>query len=691
MINLCENKEGFLAVVGDNGMTKALMVSRKLLDDEFVLRQLNVDIVAWLNVYDLSSKGMFIDAKRFFLLLAESVGLAINQNNELSPERQLERYFQAKDKQVMVVLENSYNGYILQLLSVFEKHLRVIVIAPNVDLLAGTPSRYKHNVISLSKVPINKMENLFNNSLPLYLDRIQLTSLAMLTDGLPQLAQMIISQFLMCQTVEESNGKYKFLVDRNPDQQFVVHSPRMCPFQSILDQSQYLSDIKVDSNIIQILKLNFDRECRDVFRRYCAFLWFGIDEVVQREDLALIWGCDEDEVVPYCNQHFCDRGLIQKVKIFDGTNESSEQQMAFQMHGMLFGATAKLLQRRSKTSKLFNFIEMAKTAGKHYPGRLDGENILHLAVRLKKRSIFTAVLNFVSGDAEIMLELLEHCESTNHLTPIECLAQLEWNDDKEVFTYKNTTLGLLLLAYEKLSISKVKPSPYVESLIVRCRQLMDNILKHILKICSDKDDLLLMAARENYTEMARIFIEMGAYYNTRDKDDGNTALTLFARHGNEEMVVLLCQRGQQLQNNTWAGTAMVKAVAIGHRGIVELLLERGVSPNSVDDDGESALLKAIKTRKVDMVRLLLSYGADANINEKNIHTDRFNSNQNCSALMLAIEMNEVEMVKWLLHHNADANAKNHFGLNCLELARRVETSPLIIEMVRNAVKPKYLT
>jgi uncharacterized protein len=81
--------------------------------------------------------------------------------------------------------------------------------------------------------------------------------------------------------------------------------------------------------------------------------------------------------------------------------------------------------------------------------------------------------------------------------------------------------------------------------------------------------------------------------------------------------------------------------------MLRLLLDAGADPNSATPGGETALMTAARTGKVDGVALLLDRGANVNPKD-NVHAQ--------TALLWAVLENHPEMVKLLLTRGADINA-----------------------------------
>jgi ankyrin repeat protein len=105
--------------------------------------------------------------------------------------------------------------------------------------------------------------------------------------------------------------------------------------------------------------------------------------------------------------------------------------------------------------------------------------------------------------------------------------------------------------------------------------------------------------------------------------------------------------------------------------IVQMLLNHGADPNSIvaddfgsfsDYDKATALLEAVKSNELAMVRTLINAGADANTGARK-DIDR-------TPLQAAAELGSFDIVRLLLDHGADVNAPPHYdhGATALQFA-----------------------
>ncbi|XP_060520297.1 ankyrin repeat domain-containing protein 54 [Cylas formicarius] len=103
---------------------------------------------------------------------------------------------------------------------------------------------------------------------------------------------------------------------------------------------------------------------------------------------------------------------------------------------------------------------------------------------------------------------------------------------------------------------------------------------------------------------------------------------------------------------------LIRAVNTYNTEQVKKLLENGVSPNSTDYEGRSALHIAVSKGYADVVQLLLGYGADPNKRDILQNTP----------LHLAACVHNLPIISMLLNAKADASSLDIHGRNPLQLA-----------------------
>ncbi|HEV2079135.1 MAG TPA: ankyrin repeat domain-containing protein [Allosphingosinicella sp.] len=102
-----------------------------------------------------------------------------------------------------------------------------------------------------------------------------------------------------------------------------------------------------------------------------------------------------------------------------------------------------------------------------------------------------------------------------------------------------------------------------------------------------------------------------ALLNTKDRDNGETALHIVTGQRNLGWLNFLLTKGARIDlQNGEGSTPLAVAAQLGWLEGAERLLERKASVDLANRRGETPLILAVHRRDVQMVRLLLSKGAD---------------------------------------------------------------------------------
>lgn len=133
-------------------------------------------------------------------------------------------------------------------------------------------------------------------------------------------------------------------------------------------------------------------------------------------------------------------------------------------------------------------------------------------------------------------------------------------------------------------------------------------------------------------------------------------LSKAAQDGNQVKVQKLLENRAQIRyKDDSAEKALIKAAERGHLGIVRLLLENGAQVNYVNDRGETALQKAVFRNEVKVAELLLANGAQVNMSQE----ERVSSYD--IPLICAVKSRHLDVVRLLLEHGALVNQANNCG------------------------------
>ncbi|MFN7948988.1 MAG: ankyrin repeat domain-containing protein [Blastocatellia bacterium] len=134
---------------------------------------------------------------------------------------------------------------------------------------------------------------------------------------------------------------------------------------------------------------------------------------------------------------------------------------------------------------------------------------------------------------------------------------------------------------------------------------------------SDGISPLILAAQFCELEMIRLLVEHGADLNGRDKS-GNTCLMVAAANGRGEIVDYLIGRGANVRIKNYLGqTALMNAWdEIGKAEMSQRLLKAGIGINEQDNEGDTALMYAVRTGNEVKVRVLIDQGAKIKVRNR---------------------------------------------------------------------------
>lgn len=146
-----------------------------------------------------------------------------------------------------------------------------------------------------------------------------------------------------------------------------------------------------------------------------------------------------------------------------------------------------------------------------------------------------------------------------------------------------------------------------------------------------------------------------------DKQKGNEALLLAAQNGEANLVELLLWHGADIETKDKDGlTPLGVAVLKQQKEIVDFLIKRGAKIDTLSIRGTTPLISATRTGSLELVQLLLKAGASKSINHIN--------NYHNHALHYAVAAERIDIIELLLSYGADINLKNQKGYTPLELA-----------------------
>ena len=139
------------------------------------------------------------------------------------------------------------------------------------------------------------------------------------------------------------------------------------------------------------------------------------------------------------------------------------------------------------------------------------------------------------------------------------------------------------------------------------------------------------------------------------------ALYQAAMEGETESIKLLLGVGVSIDSSDKYGwTALHHAVDNDQTEAIELLLRKGATVNAADKEGETVLHNAAYCGQTEVLELLLENDADIEVKSKNGMT----------ALLFAVQQGEIEAAKLLLDNGANIHAANDKVETALSLASK---------------------
>ncbi len=194
---------------------------------------------------------------------------------------------------------------------------------------------------------------------------------------------------------------------------------------------------------------------------------------------------------------------------------------------------------------------------------------------------------------------------------------------------------------------------------------------------------LMLVAINHQFEIARHLVKFNALLDIQDQN-GMTALMIAADHYSCSTADIDCDYNTVemiLKNgastdlvNKEGYTALIMAVKTKRLPIVEILLKHYADINMHDEiKGYTALMVSAEMGHFPIVELLLKYKANINIQ----------SVSGWTALMVSAEKGNLTTVEMLLKHNADINMQDNFGRSALILSPIMKHLPIVERLLKH--------
>ncbi|KAH8172104.1 ankyrin repeats (3 copies) domain-containing protein [Sarocladium implicatum] len=156
---------------------------------------------------------------------------------------------------------------------------------------------------------------------------------------------------------------------------------------------------------------------------------------------------------------------------------------------------------------------------------------------------------------------------------------------------------------------------------------------------------LFLACERNHEDVARYLIESGANVDIPDMDSTTPLMVATAPDKDLGIARLLLGRANQwMKNSNGSGrTALLEAIANRHRDSIKLLLNPDGSALEVEDnEGERPLIWALRNREEWIAEMLIRAGADANAAD----------GSGCTALEYSAHFGKLDLLELMLEYGA---------------------------------------
>jgi len=196
-----------------------------------------------------------------------------------------------------------------------------------------------------------------------------------------------------------------------------------------------------------------------------------------------------------------------------------------------------------------------------------------------------------------------------------------------------------------------------------------------MKPRDDWDAALFAAAHDGDLAKASDALAAGANVNAVDPHNVTPLLEASCREHVEMTRYLIGQGAEIDYTGMREGSPLMLAAYMGQLDLLRLFLEAGANANlAMPNGGETALHMAAVTGKTAAAKILLDAGADPNLHAKSGETtDMFNGNVKLwgeTPLHYAAAYGDEEMIQAMLLAGADREAPNTHGETPLEYAGR---------------------
>lgn len=241
----------------------------------------------------------------------------------------------------------------------------------------------------------------------------------------------------------------------------------------------------------------------------------------------------------------------------------------------------------------------------------------------------------------IRITNISHCMAIAY-----CTENKVWHvfDSNQQFSESN-------IAFEPVSIEQI--SEYIFDAFNRRR---------ILKFVSLHTQIIIT---EDNSKKNELIEKLQVFKNTQfdkietqiiQRIEKTDIISLVATSNDHETLDAILGFGKFATTDIKGNAAMIDAIVLGYHDVVQVLLKHNENPNQEENNSNtSPLMMAVTLNNIQIVKLLLNYGANPNLILEN----------GATALMIAIKNHNIEIVQILLANRADVNLGNFKNMNPL--------------------------
>ena len=272
---------------------------------------------------------------------------------------------------------------------------------------------------------------------------------------------------------------------------------------------------------------------------------------------------------------------------------------------------------------------------------------------LSFEDIIHILKNFTNS--ELLVQLNEIHEQNSHDVEIDYDYELK-QKDKEIKRLKKFDV----------------PEDFIPDIFAACTAGNLPSVKHIIENQDispgsenwDGDPLILIAANYGHLDIIKYLIETHNISPNTRGSGGLSPLHIACQRGYAKIVNYLLPKSDIECRSQDGMTPLLFACEYGFKHIVQVLLFNGANKEASDDQGRTALFIACQKGYLEIASDLVTI-FQVNINTKD--------HDNWTPLHIAVSRKHNQIIKLLVSHGADKTIQNSFGLTPAELANDNET------------------